>query len=250
MDEKNAPIMDHLNELRRVLIISIIALIAGTLVAYIFFLEDAMNLIMAPITSLNIELNFFQVAEAFLTQLKVALLAGCIMASPVILWQLIRFILPALYKHERRIFFALIFSCIFLFVAGIAFGYFFVLRLGLKALLFTFSGDFNPLISAANYVSFVLGFLIPFGLVFEIPLFVYFLTKAGIVNPILLRSKRKYIILIILILAAMLTPPDIISQLFLALPMMLLYEISIEISSRVYKRKLKKEAKEQEQSEE
>ncbi len=144
----------------------------------------------------------------------------------------------------------MIFSCIFLFVAGIAFGYFFVLRLGLRALLFTFSGGFNPLISAANYVSFVLSFLIPFGLVFEIPLFVYFLTKAGIVNPVLLRSKRKYVILIILILAAMLTPPDIISQLFLALPMMLLYEISIEISSHVYKRKLKKEAKEQQQTEE
>ena len=250
MDEKNAPIMDHLNELRRVLIISIIALIVGTLAAYIFFLEDAMNLIKAPIASLNIELNFTQVAEAFLTQLKVALLAGWIIASPVILWQIIRFILPALYKHERRIFFALIFSCIFLFVAGIAFGYFFVLRLGLRALLFTFSGGFNPLISAANYVSFVLSFLIPFGLVFEIPLFVYFLTKAGIVNPVLLRSKRKYVILIILILAAMLTPPDIISQLFLALPMMLLYEISIEISSHVYKRKLKKEAKEQQQTEE
>ena len=250
MDEKNAPIMEHLNELRRVLIIAIIALIAGTLAAYIFFLQDAMDLIMAPITSLNVELNFFKPAEAFLAQLKVALLAGCIIASPVILWQIICFILPALYKHERRIFFALIFSCIFLFVAGIAFGYFFVLRLGLKALLFTFSGNMNPVISVESYVSFVLSFLIPFGLVFEIPLFVYFLTKAGIVDPVMLRTKRKYVILIILILAAMLTPPDIISQLFLAFPMLLLYEISIEISSSVYKRKLKKEAKAQAQSEE
>ena len=96
----------------------------------------------------------------------------------------------------------------------------------------------------------MLSFLIPFGLVFEIPLFVYFLTKAGIVDPVMLRTKRKYVILIILILAAMLTPPDIISQLFLAFPMLLLYEISIEISSSVYKRKLKKEAKAQAQSEE
>lgn len=250
MDEKNAPILEHLNELRRVLIISIIALLIGTVVAYVFFLEDAMALIMDPINVLEVDLNFFQVAEGFLTQLKVALLAGCIIASPVILWQIIRFILPALYKHERKIFFVLIFSCILLFVSGISFGYFFVLRLGLKALLFTLSGDFIPVISAASYVSFVLSFLIPFGLVFEIPLFVYFLTKAGIVNPNMLRSKRKYMILIVLILAALLTPPDVISQLFLAMPMMLLYELSINISEIVYKRKQKKEAKLQKMEEE
>lgn len=250
MDEKNAPILEHLNELRRVLIISIIALLIGTVVAYVFFLEDAMALIMDPINVLEVDLNFFQVAEGFLTQLKVALLAGCIIASPVILWQIIRFILPALYKHERKIFFVLIFSCILLFVSGISFGYFFVLRLGLKALLFTLSGDFIPVISAASYVSFVLSFLIPFGLVFEIPLFVYFLTKVGIVNPNMLRSKRKYMILIVLILAALLTPPDVISQLFLAMPMMLLYELSINISEIVYKRKQKKEAKLQKMEEE
>ena len=249
MDEKNAPLLEHLNELRRVLIISVMALIVGTIAVWVFFLQDAMNLLSEPIASLNVELNFLQPTEAFLAQMKVALLAGCIVASPVILWQIIRFILPALYKHERRIFFALIFSSIFLFVAGIVFGYFFVLRLGLRALLFTFGGDFTPVISVGSYISFVLCFLIPFWIVFEIPLFVYFLTKAGIITPDMMRTKRKYVLLIILILAALLTPPDIISQLFLALPMLLLYEISIEISSVVYRRKLKKEAKQAKQSE-
>lgn len=178
-----------------------------------------------------------------MAHLKVALLAGAIIASPVILWQIIRFILPALYKHERRIFFCLIFSTIFLFIAGVAFGYFFVITLGLNALLFTFSGDLTPIISVSSYVDFVLCFLIPFGLVFEIPLIAYFLTKVGIINPVMLKEKRKYILLIILVLAAVLTPPDIISQVLLAVPMLLLYEISIKISAVVYKRKLKKEAK-------
>lgn len=250
MDEKNEPILEHLNELRRKIIISLIALMIGTVLAYALFMDEAMALIMDPISSLDITLNFFQPTEGFITHLKVAMLAGFIIASPIILWEIISFILPALYKHERGIFFLLIFCCIVLFVAGISFGYFVVLRLGLKALLFTLSGDFIPVISAASYVSFVLSFLIPFGLVFEIPLFVYFLTKAGIVNPDMLRSKRKYMVLIVLILAALLTPPDVISQVLLAMPMLLLYEISIKISQTVYKRKLKKEAKRQQMYEE
>lgn len=243
MDEKNAPVLEHLNELRKVLIVSVLALIVGTIITYAFLLDDVMDLIMAPIEALNVELNFFQVTEGFMAHLKVALLAGAIIASPVILWQIIRFILPALYKHERRIFFCLIFSTIFLFIAGVAFGYFFVITLGLNALLFTFSGDLTPIISVSSYVDFVLCFLIPFGLVFEIPLIAYFLTKVGIINPVMLKEKRKYILLIILVLAAVLTPPDIISQVLLAVPMLLLYEISIKISAVVYKRKLKKEAK-------
>ena len=92
-------------------------------------------------------------------------------------------------------------------------------------------------------MSFVLGFLIPFGLVFEIPMIVYFLTMVGIINPTMLTKNRKYVLLVVLILAAMLTPPDIVSQLCLAAPMMLLYEIGIQISRFVYKRKQKKEAK-------
>ena len=92
-------------------------------------------------------------------------------------------------------------------------------------------------------MSFVLGFLIPFGLVFEIPMVTYFLTMVGIITPDLLKKNRKYVLLVILILAALLTPPDIVSQLCLAAPMLLLYEIGIQISQFVYKRKLKKERK-------
>ena len=243
MDDKNAPLLEHLNDLRKVLINVLIALAGGTLICYFFFLDQAMTLITAPIESLGEKLYFTTVTEGFMTHLRVALLGGAILASPVIIWQILRFIVPALYKHERRIFYTLLFFGIFLFVSGIAFGYFFVLTLGLNALIFTFSGDLEPIIKSSEYVSFVLSFLVPFGLIFEIPLFVYFLTKVGIITPMLLREKRKYVIMIILILAAILTPPDVISQICLAVPMLFLYEVSIRLSDVIYKHKLKKEEK-------
>jgi sec-independent protein translocase protein TatC len=103
--------------------------------------------------------------------------------------------------------------------------------------------DLTPMITASSYMSFVLGFLIPFGLVFEIPMVVYFLTSVGLITPDKLAKVRKYVLLVVLVIAALLTPPDIISQLCLAGPMLLLYEAGILISKVVYKRKLKKEAK-------
>ena len=243
MDEKYAPIAEHLRELRKVIIWIAVSLVLGTIICYSFFIEQAMDLVTAPITDLGLELKFISVSEGFMAHIKIALLGGLIIASPVIIWQLMSFILPALYKHERRIFYALLFFSVILFVAGIAFAYFCVLRLALNALLFTFSGELIPEITADYYISFVLKFLLPFGIVFEIPLFVYFLTKVGIIKPEHLRKNRKYVLLVILVLAAMLTPPDIISQLMLAAPMYLLYEISIKISSSVYNRKVRKEEK-------
>jgi len=243
MSEKYAPIAEHLRELRKVIIWIAVALVLGTIICYSFFIEQAMALVTMPITDLGLDLKFISVAEGFMAHIKIALLGGVIIASPVICWQLMSFILPALYKHERRMFYMLLFFSVVLFVTGIVFAYYFVLRLALNALLFTFSGDLIPEITADYYISFVLKFLIPFGLVFEIPLFVYFLTKIGIIKPEFLRKNRKYVILVMLVMAAMLTPPDIISQLMLAAPMYLLYEISILISVKVYNRKIRKEAK-------
>lgn len=243
MDEKYAPIAEHLRELRKVIIWIAISLVVGTIICYSFFIEQAMALVTAPITDLGLELKFISVSEGFMAHIKIALLGGTILASPIICWQLMSFILPALYKHERKIFYVLLFFSVVLFVTGIVFAYFFVLRLALNALLFTFSGELIPEITADYYISFVLKFLLPFGIVFEIPLFVYFLSKIGVIKPEHLRKNRKYVLLVILVLAAMLTPPDIISQLMLAAPMYLLYEISIKISSGVYKRKERKEEK-------
>ncbi|MFZ7102339.1 MAG: twin-arginine translocase subunit TatC [Peptococcaceae bacterium] len=244
MKEKTAPIMEHLEELRKVLIKSFIALIVGTIISYGFLLDKIMAIVVGPLESLGQELVFLGVTEGFFTQLKVAFFAGVILASPVIIWQILSFILPALYSYEKKLFFPLFFSGILLFVGGIVFGYMFVLDLGLKILLINFSGGLTPMISVSKYVSFVISFLLPFGIVFEIPIITYTLTKLGIVTPNYLRKNRRYVIFIMFILAAVLSPgPDIVAQLFLALPMIILYELSIIISVLIYRKKQKRQEK-------
>ncbi|NLT96004.1 MAG: twin-arginine translocase subunit TatC [Clostridia bacterium] len=246
MSEKTAPLTEHLEDLRKVLVWSLIAVLIGTAISYGLFIDRIMEIVVGPLERLGQELVFLAVTEGFFTQLKVAFFAGIVLASPVIIWQLLSFILPALYSHEKRLFFPLFFFGILLFVAGIVFGYVFVLELGLKILLINFSGGLTPMISVSKYVAFVISFLLPFGIVFEIPLITYFLTKLGIVTPQYLRKNRRFIIFIMVVLAAVLSPGgDIVAQMFLALPMIILYEFSIIISSVVYKRKQRKMAQEE-----
>lgn len=250
-DEKYAPMLEHLDELRTRLIRCVLALLLGMVICFAFFQEPLADIIMGPFRVLDglqnnlVDRNmvYTTFAEGFLFYLKISLLGGCVLASPVIIWQIMRFVLPALYKNEKRVFFTMTFFGVVLFVGGVCFGYFLVLRPVMETLIRLAGEELTPMITASSYLSFVLGFLIPFGLVFEIPMVVYFLTMVGIINPSMLTKNRKYVLLVVLVLAAMLTPPDIVSQLCLAAPMMLLYEIGIQISRFVYKRKQKKEAR-------
>jgi sec-independent protein translocase protein TatC len=245
MSEKTAPLTEHLEELRKVLIKSFIAILVGTIVSYGFLLDRIMEIVVGPLKKLGQELVFLGVTEGFFTQLKVAFFAGIILASPIVIWQILSFILPALYSHEKKMFFPLFFFGIVLFAGGIVFGYIFVLELGLRILLINFSGGLTPMISVSKYVSFVISFLLPFGIVFEIPIITYFLTKMGFVTPQYLRKNRRYVILIMFVIAAVLSPgPDVIAQLFLALPMIVLYEFSIIISAILYSKKQKAEKEE------
>jgi sec-independent protein translocase protein TatC len=245
MSEKTAPLTEHLEELRKVLIKSFIAILVGTVVSYGFLLDRIMEIVVGPLKKLGQELVFLGVTEGFFTQLKVAFFAGIILASPIVIWQILSFILPALYSHEKKMFFPLFFFGIVLFAGGIVFGYIFVLELGLRILLINFSGGLTPMISVSKYVSFVISFLLPFGIVFEIPIITYFLTKMGFVTPQYLRKNRRYVILIMFVIAAVLSPgPDVIAQLFLALPMIVLYEFSIIISAILYSKKQKAEMEE------
>ncbi|MGM9526147.1 MAG: twin-arginine translocase subunit TatC [Peptococcaceae bacterium] len=241
--EKYAPVMEHLDELRTRLIRCALALLLGMVICLAFFQQQLTDVIMGPFMMLNQNMIYTTFPEGFLFQLKIALLGGCVMASPVIIWQIMRFVLPALYSNEKKVFFIMTFFGIVLFVGGVCFGYFLVLQPVMETLIRLAGEDLTPMITASSYMSFVLGFLIPFGLVFEIPMVTYFLTMVGIINPDMLTKNRKYVLLVVLVLAAMLTPPDIVSQLCLAAPMLLLYEVGIQISRFVYKRKLKKEAK-------
>ena len=232
-DQKELPLSEHLKALRRVFLVSIIAVLAASVLCYAFLREPIMDLVIAPVKEYGIELKFTSVAEAFMAYMKIAILAGVICASPVVLWQVLKFILPGLYKNEKRAFLTVLFWLFVLFLAGIAFAYF-------EVLLFDFSGEFDPFITVANYLSFVWKFLIPFGIVFEIPLAIYFLTSFGIVTPEALVKYRRWVILLIVVAAGVFSPPDVVSQLLLALPMYVLFEISIVLSRRVYRRRMKK----------
>lgn len=234
------PLTEHLKALRRVFLISLIAVFVSSILCYGFLREPIMSLVTAPMAAYDIELKFTSVAEAFMAYMKISILAGVIFASPIVLWQILKFVLPGLYENEKKAFLTMLFWLFCLFLAGVCFAYFVVLKVALYALLFNFSGEFDPFITVANYLSFVGKFLIPFGIVFEIPLLIYFLTKFDLVTPESLVKYRRHIILVIVIAAGVFSPPDVVSQALLALPMYVLYEISIVISRRVYKKKLKK----------
>lgn len=237
MEERRLTLIEHLEELRKRLIISLVALFLGTVISFVFWQQEILSVLVAPLNRLGQELVLLTVTEGFLLQIKIAFLGGLILASPVILWQLIVFVLPALYQKERRVFWSIFLSSVVLFCLGIIFAYYFVLDLALNFLVVNCSISLSPMISASKYFTFVLGFLLPFGITFEIPIAVYILTKAGILTPEKLRHNRRYVVVSIFILAAILTPPDVISQIMLAFPMLILYEISLFISFLTYKRK-------------
>ena len=220
----------HLMELRKRLIISLAALFFSVVVCFFWGQELLSELLMAPLQRLNQELVLIAVTEGFYFQIKIAFWGGFFLALPVILWQGSAFILPALYSNERKLFWTLFITTVVLFGAGVVFAYTVVLDLALKFLLLEFNAGLNTMLSATKYLSFIVAFLLPFGAIFEIPVLVLLLTKMKLITPAQLRKKRRYIILAIFILAAILTPPDVISQVLLALPMLLLYEISILVS--------------------
>lgn len=161
---------------------------------------------------------------------KVALLAGMIIASPVVIWEIWGFIKPALYPQEKRKFRLLFVLALLLFLTGVVFCYFAVYSLAVDFFLVAGDSLATPMLSIDKYVSFLFGFLVPFGVAFQLPVVLYLTTRVGLTTPDMLRSKRKYVILAIFVLAAILTPPDVVSQVALGLPMCGLYEIGILVS--------------------
>lgn len=233
---KEIPMSTHLKELRQVFLISLIAIFTMTMLSYLVLREPVMNFIISPVSQYGIELKFTGVAEAFMAYMKISILSGIVFSSPIVFWQILKFVMPGLYANERKIFLLILFWMVVLFLIGIAFAYFVVLKYALKALLFDFSGAFDPFITVNNYLGFISKFILPFGVVFEIPLLIYFLTRYGLVTPSSLKQYRRYIIIVIVIIAGVFSPPDVVSQMMLALPMYVLFELSIIVSKWVYKK--------------
>ncbi len=227
--EEKQTIIEHLEELRKSMIISSIAVIVAA-VACFAFNEQILAFVTSPLTMLDEQLIVTGVTEAFFVKLKLAFYSGFAIAFPIVIWSIWRFFKPALYPSERKYVYVILPTSILLFVVGVVFSYFGILPLVLKFFIYI-AGSLETMFKVDQYVSFILAFTIPFGIVFELPIFVFFLTKIGIIRPEMLSKNRKYALLIIVILAAALTPgPDPISQMMMAGPVYLLYEVSIIVS--------------------
>jgi sec-independent protein translocase protein TatC len=229
-EDDKLPFTSHLEELRSRLIVCLIATGIGFAISYAFK-EKLFDILRMPMLSVLPEggtFIFTGVAEAFFTYLKVSLIAALLFASPVIIFEFWMFVAPGLYLKEKRLLIPLIIFSGFFFVAGSLFGYFFVFPIGFKF----FQGYANETIrfmpSVSQYLSFASKMLLAFGIVFELPIVLIGLSRLGIVTVPFLKRNRKYAVLLIFIAAAILTPgPDVFTQLMMALPLMLLYEISI-----------------------
>ncbi len=228
-DEKKIPFTGHLEELRKRLIACFIAVGIGFAVSY-GFKEKLFQILSRPLVSVmgaDDRLIFTGLPEAFFTYLKVAFLSGLMLAAPVIFYQFWMFVAPGLYNKERRFLVPIVFLSSFFFIGGALFGYFVVFPFGFKFFLGFATEIIRPLPSMREYLSFSSKLLLAFGLVFELPLIITFLAKLGIVSVDFLKKNRKYAILLFFAGAAMLTPPDVVTQIMMALPLMVLYEISI-----------------------
>jgi sec-independent protein translocase protein TatC len=249
-EEEKLPVTAHLEELRRRLIICFCAVGIGFVISYIFS-KKLFEILMQPLLAAmppDEKLIYTGLPEAFFTYLKVAFLAGILLAVPVIMYQLWMFIAPGLYDREKSLVLPVVFLSTVFFLGGAFFGYFVVFPFGFKFFIGFASDYVKPLPSMKEYLSFSAKLLFAFGVVFEMPLFITFLARLGIVNVQFLRAKRKYAILLFFVFASILTPPDVITQVMMAAPLIVLYEVSI-LGAKVFgKNKVKEDIKETRES--
>jgi sec-independent protein translocase protein TatC len=209
-----------------------------------FFAERIFDILIKP---LQAELPpdstfiFTGLPEAFFVYLKLSLFGGILLASPVLLWEIWCFVAPGLYDQEKKYVYPFVIFSTVLFATGVSFGYFVVFPIAFKFFMGYSSEIIKPLPSIKEYLNFSCKLLFAFGVVFELPLFVLFLAKLGLVNEKMLRSKRKFAILGIFVVAAILTPPDVVSQILMALPLLVLYEISILVAKYFGKKEKEEE---------
>lgn len=227
MSSRLMPLAGHFHELRKALLVSGLAIFAAAITVYALWADMLFVFFTQTVQELEIPIIAIRVAELFIAKMKISFLGGFIVAFPVVLWQLWSFFAPALNKKERRWAYVLIPAAIILFGLGIVFSYFTVFPLTVQFLLFAGGGHYAPMLTIKEYLSFTLAFFIPMGLAFQLPLVVLVLGKLRLIRVEFLVQMRKYALLIIVILAAVLTGPDVLSQVMMAGPVYLLYEASV-----------------------
>ncbi|HJN06858.1 MAG TPA: twin-arginine translocase subunit TatC [Bacteroidales bacterium] len=259
--EKVMTFWDHLDELRWHIMRSLIAIVALAIVAFINREIIFDQIILAPSSSefisnrvlcrlgewlslnalciqdMKLDIINIKMSGQFLTHMYISLVAGFILAFPYILWEIWRFVKPAMKETERKYSSGGVFISSVLFLMGILFSYFLIVPLTVNFLgTYHVSESVHNQISLSSYISTVVSVTFAVGLVFELPILVYFLTKIGMLTPDFMKRNRKYMYVIMLILAAIITPPDMFSQVLVVFPLIILYEFSIGVSNRIYKK--------------
>ena len=241
--EGSQTFIGHLDEFRWRLIVCLTTVAVFSVICY-FYSDPLLRFITSPIRLRVPEIYFFSPAEAFVVKVKTALLGGFLAASPVILTQLWLFVSPGLYGNEKKAVFPLVFITSFLFLTGSAFCFFKVMPAALDFLLSMQTDFYKPMVSMTEYVSFLSGMLFAFGVAFNLPVFVLAAVASGALSVKTLNTYQRHVIVLLFIVSAVLTPsPDIASQFMLAVPLVLLFEISVGVAvlveaARQRKRKL------------
>ncbi|TMI75318.1 MAG: twin-arginine translocase subunit TatC [Bacillati bacterium ANGP1] len=231
-------IVEHLEELRKRLLYSLAAFGVATSAGYLF-VERILAAVLRPVG----QVVFLAPTEAFFVRLKVAALAGVFLSLPVMLYQLWRFVSVGLTPTERRYSLSLVPAALALFVSGAAFAFLVILPIGVRFLLSYQTPDLVPMISVQAYTSFVTAFVLAFGLLFQLPVVILFLARLGVVTPASLAAGRKYALLAIVTASAVLTPGgDVVSQMLMAVPTYILYEVSIWVARLVSPRPVAQES--------
>ncbi len=233
VDESRMSFMEHLGELRTRIMRSLLALLVGLAPALIFS-QQIMDYLVRPVRETNRSLVFLSLTEAFWVQMKIGVIAGLFVASPLILWQVWQFIAPGLHRHEKKYAGPFVIVGSLLFIGGGAFSLKVVTPFAIQFLLSYERPGLQAMISIGSYIDFLLKFTLAFGAVFELPLVITILARLGVVSPATLAKNRKYAILGAFIAGAVLTPtPDMFNQTLMAGPLILLYEVGI-ICARIF----------------
>lgn len=227
------PIIEHLRELRVRLIRAAIALTVGFIAAY-FFSDQLFAALTLPIRQVShgkLLLIGTGVGEAFFTKIKVSLVAGLFLASPAVFWEIWKFIAPGLYQTERKMAFPFIVFATIFFISGGYFCWAVVFKVGYAFFLEQYSSiGVTPTIRISEYLAFSAKLMLAFAITFEMPIFAFFLTRLGLIDYKMMLKQFRYAILIIFVISAALTPPDMVSQFLLAIPLLFLYVISVGVS--------------------
>jgi sec-independent protein translocase protein TatC len=252
-DEKEMSFLDHIEELRwhiirsliSVVVIGIAVFLAKDLVVAILFGPKNPDFVtyrffckhfgsMCNISSFDIIQR--DLGEDFFTHISTSFWIGIMVSFPYIFWEIWRFVKPGLYPNEKKAARGIVFVCSTLFFLGVLFGYFVIAPFAIEFLSGYTFGENQNTVTLSSYVSYITMITLPAGLVFQLPVFAFFLGKIGIISSDLMKKFRKHAVVVILLVAAIITPPDVITQCLIAVPLLILYEISILIIKRIEKR--------------